>query len=128
MAKRTGKSVSFDAMVKFFLQSYSIPRKQDIDRLTAKIDRLEKLILSSNLTGSRRVPSKNRRSTASGGKYPMSASDTVIEVIKRFRNGVGFADIQERTGFNDKKLRNIIYRLSKLERITRKSRGIYIVQ
>lgn len=128
MAKKTGKSVSFDAMVKFFLRSYNIPTKQDIGKLTAKIDRLEKLILSSNFTGSRRVSSKNNRYKTSGGKYPISASDTVLEVIKRFRNGVGFGDIQERTGFNDKKLRNIIYRLGKLERITRKSRGVYIAQ
>jgi hypothetical protein len=56
----------------------------------------------------------------------MTSSDKALEVIKRFRNGVGFADIQERTGFGDKKLRNIIYRLHKMNKIVRKSRGVYI--
>jgi hypothetical protein len=50
----------------------------------------------------------------------------VFEVIKRFKKGVGFSEIQERTGFGEKKLRNIIYRLHKMKKISRKSRGIYV--
>jgi DNA-binding IclR family transcriptional regulator len=50
----------------------------------------------------------------------------VLEVIKRFKNGIEFSEIQERTGFGEKKLRNIIYRLHKMKKIARKSRGIYI--
>jgi len=41
MAKKKGKSVSFDAMVKFFLQYYNIPTRNDIIKLMDKIDRLE---------------------------------------------------------------------------------------
>jgi len=126
MAKKKGKSVSFDAMVKFFMQNYNIPTKQDIDRLTAKIDRLEKLLASKGTIGSGRRAPAGRQGPRSGRSGPPSASDTVLEVIMRFRNGVGFADIQRRTGYGDKKLRNIIFRLSKLDRITRISRGIYI--
>ena len=123
MAKKKGKSVSFDAMVKFFLQHYSIPSKKDIDQLSSKLDRLEKLITTQqNMKGSR----NNTTAKPSTRKNTMSASDTVLEIIKRFRKGVGFADIQARTGFDDKKLRNIIFRLNKLKKITRESRGIYI--
>ena len=59
-------------------------------------------------------------------KSSAPASDKVFEIIKRFKSGVGFADIQSRTGFDEKKLRNIIFRLNKFGRIERKSRGIYI--
>ena len=38
----------------------------------------------------------------------------------------GFSDIQAKTGFGDKKIRNIIFRLNKIGKIKRKSRGIYI--
>lgn len=123
MAKKKSKSVSFDAMVKFFLQHYNIPSKKDIDQLSNQLDRLEKLIAMQQNAKGRRNNAAGKTSTR---KNAMSASDTVLEIIKRFRKGVGFSDIQARTGFDDKKLRNIIFRLNKLEKITRKSRGIYI--
>ena len=128
MAKKRGKSVSFDAMIKFFMQYYNIPTRKDIDMLMAKMDRLELLIKSSAVSGKGRRTAgiKTARSKTSTGKSAMTSSDTALEVIKRFRNGVGFAEIQARTGFGDKKLRNIIFRLHKLGKIVRKSRGVYI--
>ena len=128
MAKKRGKSVSFDAMIKFFMQYYNIPTRKDIDMLMAKMDRLELLIKSSAVSGKGRRTAgiKTDRSKSSTGKSAITSSDTVLEVIKRFKNGVGFAEIQARTGFADKKLRNIIFRLHKLGKIVRKSRGVYI--
>ena len=128
MAKRKGKSVRFDAMVKFFLQYYNIPSRKDIDKLMAKMDRLEMLIKSSEMTGKGgTIPGvKASKSRASTGRTVMTSTDRALEVIKRFRKGVEFADIQARTGFEDKKLRNIIYRLHKMGKIVRKSRGLYI--
>ena len=125
MAKKKGKSVSFDAMVKFFMQYYNIPTRKDIDKLMGKMDRLEMLIKSSAMTGKGGSISgvKASKSKASTSK---TYTDETLEVIKRFRKGVGFADIQVRTGFEDKKLRNIIYRLHKMGKIVRKSRGLYI--
>jgi hypothetical protein len=128
MAKKKGKSVSFDAMVKFFLQYYNIPSRNDIAKLMAKMDHLEMLIKSSAMTGNGGATSgvKASRTRASTRKTEMTSMDKALEVIKRFRKGVGFADIQARTGFEDKKLRNIIYRLHKMGKIVRKSRGLYI--
>ena len=115
-------------MIKFFMQYYNIPTRKDIDSLMAKMDRLELLIKSSTVSdkGGRTAGIKTARSKASTGKSATTSSDTALEVIKRFRNGVGFAEIQARTGFADKKLRNIIFRLHKLGKIVRKSRGVYI--
>jgi hypothetical protein len=128
MARKKGKSPSFDAMVKFFLQYYNIPTRQDIDKLMAKMDRIEKLIKMSAATqagrrGSGRTAAKGRPSTA---KAAITSSDKALAVIKRFKKGVGFAEIQVKTGFESKKLRNIIFRLHKTGKIVRKSRGIYI--
>ena len=127
MARRKKKQVSFDAMVKFFMQQYDIPTRKDIDRLLARMDQLEALIHAvadtSGKSGSRKGGhARNVAFRRSSGK---TAADTVLEVIKRFKNGVAFAEIQTRTGFEDKKLRNIIFRLHRLGKITRVSRGIY---
>jgi len=123
MVKKKGKSVSFDAMVKFFLQHYHIPSKKDFEQISIKLDRLEMLILAQQDSKPANNPSQTK---ASNRKNTMSASDTVLDIVKRFRKGVGFADIQARTGYDDKKLRNIIFRLNKMKKITRVGRGIYI--
>jgi len=118
MAKRKGKQVSFDAMVKFFMHNYNIPTKQDIDALNKRLDRLEKLIMA--------LPSRNRRTAAgSSGAAPKSATEIVLTIIRRSTNGIGIAKVREQTGYDDKKLRNIIFRLNKIGKITRVNRGSY---
>ena len=129
MKKTRSKQVSFDVMVKFFMQQYNIPTKKDVNNLIAKIDRLEKLIKATARPAksgpvSRRVSGKGK---ALPGKSSVTASDIVLNIIKAYRNGAGFAQIQAKTGFGEKKLRNIIFRLSKINTIKRKSRGIYIL-
>lgn len=129
MAKKKGKATSFDAMVKFFMQNYNIPTKKDIDRLIKRMENLEKYIKTAVSASRYRRGSRNQiaKNSASGGETAMSASYTVLEIIRRFKDGAGFAEIQAETGFGEKKLRNIIFRLNKIGKITRKSRGIYIV-
>ena len=128
MARKKGKSVRFDTMVKFFIRNYDIPTKTDIDRLMKKLDRLEKLIKASGVSGknSRISGGKKTRSRPASGKSTVTAADQVLAVIKKFQQGAGFKEIQERTGFDEKKIRNILYRLNKLKKIKRKGRGIYV--
>ena len=121
MSRKKGKAISFDAMVKFFMQNYNIPTKKDVDRLIAKLDRIENLLRASTSIGS--YPVKNK---ISHRKTALTAIDIVYDVIKRSRNGLSFAEIQAKTGFEDKKIRNIIFRLNKIGKIKRKRRGIYI--
>ena len=119
MPKKKGKAVSFDAMVKFFMQNYEIPTKNDVDRLMARLDRIENLIKASN--------SRTYASKRTGGRKPgMTALDTVYDAIKRSKQGLGVTDIQAKTGFNEKKIRNVIFRLNKIGKIKRKHRGIYL--
>ncbi len=128
MARKKGKSISFDAMIKFFMQYYNIPTRKDIEKLMVKMDKLEKLIKMSAATGKDRsgtvgTTAKDRASTRRAAK---TSSDMALDVIRRFRKGVGFAEVQSRTGFEEKKLRNILFRLHKMDKIVRKSRGVYV--
>lgn len=122
MAKKKGKSVRFDAMIKFFMSTYSIPTKRDVEKLVERLDRIERAIVALSASRSRRNPesrTQDRQNTA-------TASDQVLEVIGRYPEGVGLAEIKLQTGHEDKKLRNILFRLHKLGKIRRKSRGIYV--
>lgn len=128
MARKKGKSVSFDAMIKFFLQYYNIATRKDIEKIMARLDGLETLIKASGgpVRGQRSAGGRKAAARAVGDRSAMTSSDMTLEVIKRFRKGIGFAEIQSRTGFGEKKLRNIIFRLSKMGKIVSKSRGVYI--
>jgi len=114
MPRKKGKTISFDAMVKFFMQNYDIPTKKDVDKLMAKLDRCS--ALGAHHAGAQH----SRRKTA------LTAVDTVLDTIKQSRQGLGFAEIQASTGFDEKKIRNIIFRLNKTGKIKRQRRGVYI--
>ena len=128
MTRKKGKSPSFDAMVKFFMRSYDIPTKKDVNKLMAKLDHLEKLIKTSGKPSRKVAPSRDRNISliATRTRSGTTAFDQVLEAIRGFKQGAGLLEIQTRTGFDDKKIRNIIFRLHKSGKIKRKSRGIYI--
>ncbi len=122
----TKKSISFDAMVHFFMKRYDIPTKRDIEKLMTMLDRLETVVNQSytKAIGTRPGDLKARLQHKRLG---MTASNIVLEIIKETDDeGVNFAEIKDKTGFDEKKIRNIIFRLNKLGKIKRKNRGIYV--
>ena len=52
-------------------------------------------------------------------------ADKVLEIIGRSKNGAGTAAIMQKTGFNQKKLANIVYRLRKQQKIKSVGKGVY---
>ncbi|MCF8037353.1 MAG: hypothetical protein K9K62_10815 [Desulfobacteraceae bacterium] len=107
---------SFDAMIRLFIQKYDIATKKEINRLARKIEDLEKRV-SKPADAARPVP---------GTKKEQSAGEVVRNVIKDMADGATVTDIKAQTGYDDKKVRNILQRLSKQGRIRRKKRGVYL--
>jgi hypothetical protein len=128
--RHKGKSVSFDAMVKFFMHTYNIPTKKDVDKLMNKLEQIEKLLKSTGGTSTRgrQVSIKNIRGKKVKSRSGSTAVNQVFEVIKGFKQGAGLPDIKEKTGFDEKKVRNIIFRLNKNGVIKRQSRGVYVAK
>jgi len=122
MSRKKGKPVNFDTAVKIFMGNYGIPTKKDIEKINLRLDHLEQLIMKTidHTKGFERVSGRGRR----GG---MTASDTVLNIVKEFKQGINFAEIQARTNYEEKKLRNIIFRLNDIGKIKRKSRGVYVI-
>jgi hypothetical protein len=125
MTRGKHKAVTFDAMVKFFIHQYDIPTKKDIEKLHTRLDRLEKLIRSTRTKAMRRGSGKTGAAIRKKGKDALTASDVVYGIIKRSKKGLKISDIKLKTEFEDKKLRNILFRLYSLGRIKRLSRGVY---
>jgi hypothetical protein len=56
----------------------------------------------------------------------VSSSDTVLVIIKSSRKGVDKATLRNKTGFEGRKIRDLIYRLKKQGKIKTEGKGLYI--
>lgn len=50
----------------------------------------------------------------------------MLNIIKRSKKGVDVPTLMKKTGFDENKVRNIISRASKLKKIKRIGRGVYV--
>ena len=55
-----------------------------------------------------------------------TASDAVLGVITRSKKGIDTAGLKEKTGFNDTKVRNVVFRLKKQGKIKTEKKGLYV--
>lgn len=54
-----------------------------------------------------------------------TATDQVLSVINKSKKGVDVGTLKKKTGFNEKKIRNILFRIHKEGKIQRIGKGIY---
>ena len=69
-------------------------------------------------------PAKKAPATKRATK--VTATDKVLKIINRSKKGVDTATLKEKTGFDDRKVRNIIFKTLKEGKIKREGRGVYI--
>lgn len=69
---------------------------------------------------------KTARAAVSKKKKPMTAADTLYGIIKRSRKGVDTATLIKKTGYNQKKVANLIYKLKKEGKIQSVKKGVYV--
>jgi hypothetical protein len=63
---------------------------------------------------------------AKKAKPQATATEQILGIIKRFKKGIDVPTLKEKTGFDDKKVRNIVFRASKEGKIKKSGRGIYV--
>jgi len=115
MTQKETPPINWENIINGFLQRLEIPSKEDIDMINSRLDRIEKLIDRKISDPESTDPSKRSE----------VASDVVLEVMSGKPSGIDFKTIKAETGYNDKKLRNIIFRLDRTGKIKRIQRGIY---
>lgn len=108
---------NWENLIHSFLSRLDIPTKEDINLLHGRLDKLEQLLYQGK-------PGAEQQGINVSGRRK-SASSIVLDVIANHPKGTDFKTVKAATGFNDKKLRNIIFRLDKIKKIVRVRRGIY---
>ena len=118
MTQNTELGTNWENFIKMMLQRLDIPSKEQIDDLHARLDKLEQLLYQKQ-------PGAGRKKKKPQTPRPRSASAIVLDIIADHPRGISFKTIKTATGFEDKKLRNIIYRLDRMGEIHRIRRGVY---
>ena len=57
---------------------------------------------------------------------PVTAVDTVFGIIKNSKKGIGTTALMEKTGYNQKKIANLVFKLRKQGKIKSVDRGVYV--
>jgi putative endonuclease len=57
---------------------------------------------------------------------PVTTADTVLEIIKGSEEGVNTESLMKKTGYNQKKIANLVYKLKKQGKIKSPEKGIYV--
>lgn len=73
----------------------------------------------------KKAPAK-KKAVAAKKSAQATATDKVLRIIKRSKKGVDVPSLKKKTGFDDKKVRNIVFRASKEGKIKKSGRGIYV--
>ena len=104
------------------LQAVSKSLKQltrKTEQMAKKMDKLEK----SQSAKAKAKPAK-KRVTKKPAKR--TAIDTILGVIKRGRKGADITTLKKKTGFDNKKIYNVIDRLKRQGKIKRTGLGVYV--
>ena len=93
-----------------------------MEKLLKEFDKSKKAKVTTKTT--KRIPAK--RAPAKKRPAKLTATDKVLKIIMRQKRGIDVAALMNKTGFNEKKIWNILHRAFKGGKIKRMDRGKYI--
>ena len=105
------------------------------EAMVKKVDKLEKAQPAKKRKAKAKVTKKApaRKKVAAKKKAPakkraakLTATDQVVNIIKRSKKGVDAPTLMKKTGLADKTVRNILFRAGKQRKIKRSGRGVYV--
>ena len=110
--------------------------KKDLTAIGKKLDNLIKAVEKSEKAtvtkaskpkAVKATPAKKApKAPAKKKAVQITATDQVLKIINRSKKGVDTATLMKKTGFDQKKVRNILNRTFKQGRIKRLEKGIYV--
>ena len=102
---------------------------KDLKKLTQKTEKMIKQLGKPEKARAAKKPkpkAKAPRKAVAKKATRVSASETVLSTIKKSRKGVNTAALRKKTGFEGRKIGDIIYRLRKEGKIKSERKGVYV--
>ena len=102
---------------------------QGIEILAEKMDTIAKSRMDEKpkkkAKPARKAPAKVKKPVQKKEK-PATAAETVLGIINKSKKGVDTATLIKKTGFEPKKIHNIVYKLKKQGKIKSVEKGVYL--
>ena len=103
---------------------------QGIEALAEKLDTITKARMDEKAKVVKKAPVRKAPAKKvvkkAAAKKPATAVDTVLKIINRSKKGVDTAALMKKTGFSQKKIHNVIYKLKKQGKVKSVGKGIYL--
>ena len=102
------------------------------ESMAKKVAKLEKGQAAANrkpkakAKAAKRAPAKKKPVAKKKTGAKLTATDQVVNIIKRSKKGVDAPTLMKKTGLADKTIRNILFRAGKQVKIKRAGRGVYV--
>ena len=110
--------------------------KKDLTAISKKLENLLKAVeksekatvaKASKAKAVKATPAKKApKAPAKKKAVQITATDQVLNIINRLKKGADTATLMKKTGFDQKKVRNILNRTFKQGKIKRADKGIYV--
>ena len=122
-----------NSVAQLLLKALDIPTKEDIQLLMAKIERIERLIKTGKVDNSSIKKNLSKNLSSEGEiegelKPKKTGANVILSIIQNADEGITFNEIKKKSGFEEKRIRNIIFRLNKAGKVKNIRRGVYITQ
>ena len=102
---------------------------QTITRMLAKLvvdaDQLQKAKPKASKTKAVKKAPAKKSTVRTAAKT--SAADTVLGIIKKSKKGIDTGTLMQKTGYDKKKIYNIVFKLKKLSKIKSAEKGLYLL-
>ncbi len=97
-----------------------------MEKLIKEFDKSHKESVAKKPTAktTKRIPAK--KAPVKRGAAKLTATDQVLNIISKSKRGVDPPTLRKKTGFDDKKITNILHRAFKEGKIKRVGKGIYV--
>ncbi len=97
-------------------------KKASVKKVAAKKTGVKKA--AAKKAGAKKTAAK--KAVAGKKALQATATDQILKIIKLAKKGVDVPTLKKKTGFDDKKVRNIVFRAAKEGRIKKSGRGVYV--
>ena len=102
--------------------------QKELIKISKELEKMSRQIqeLTSSVTNKNGVAQKaSMPKPAASKKGKKSGTQTVLDMVRKYKKGIDAQALIKKTGFDDKKIRNIIFKAQKEGKIERVGRGAY---
>ena len=100
-----------------------------VEKIQKQVDKLDKPKAKAKVVkkvAAKKAPAKKVTAKKAAAKKPATAVDTVLGIINRYKKGVDTSALMKKTGFSQRKIHNIVYKLKKQGKVKSVGKGVYL--